>query len=159
MATPTYTLIDSTTLSTAAASVTFGSIPAGGDLVLAIEHTMSGNVPFRVYLNSDTASNYNYVYMRGDGSSGSSNAASSTVAATGRGQTDKGTTIIHFFDYSVTDKQKSYLVRTDTASVATETRAQRWANTAAITSLEINGVTQTFNAGSTFHLFNIAKEL
>ena len=36
MATPTYTLIDSTTLGSSAASVTFSSIPAGGDLVIVM---------------------------------------------------------------------------------------------------------------------------
>ena len=123
--------------------------------MLVIEHAMSSGVAFRVYLNSDTGNNYNWVTMRGDGSSPSSTSGASTVAATGRGYTDKGTTIVSFFDYAATDKHKSYLVRTDTAAVGTEARAQRWANTAAVTSLEINGVTQTFNAGSTFSLYGL----
>ena len=52
MATPTYTLIDSVTLGSSASSVTFSSIPAGGDAVLVISGTSSAAASIKVKLNA-----------------------------------------------------------------------------------------------------------
>jgi hypothetical protein len=70
MPTPTYTPIATTTLGTAAASVTFSSISGSyTDLVLIIAGVQSvADVPY-IQFNSDTATNYSRTQLSGDGSS------------------------------------------------------------------------------------------
>ena len=65
MATPTYTLISSVTLTSSASSVTFSSIAAGGDLAIHINanSTDNGGDAIKMQFNSDTAyQNYQNVF-------------------------------------------------------------------------------------------------
>lgn len=70
---------------------------------------------------------------------------------------------INIMDYSATDKHKTTLIRNGKqggSNDGVEAIAGRWANTAAITSLEIFSITGggiTFSAGSTFALYGIAS--
>ena len=66
---------------------------------------------------------------------------------------------IDFFDYSATDKHKSALSRLSDAGASVSMSANRWASTAAITSITMTASTGTFSAGATFHLYGIAKAL
>jgi len=71
----TYELIATTTLGSAASSITFSSIPnTYTDLVLVVVvKATSGNTSnCNVTLNSDTGSNYSYTRLGGDGSSATS---------------------------------------------------------------------------------------
>jgi hypothetical protein len=112
-----------------------------------------------ITVNSDTGSNYSYVYMVGNGSStysGQNSAAGQFRSGVFAGGAEAQYTV-QFFDYSATDKHKSILSRADKASFATEASAQRWVNTVAITSLQVYGASGgTFTAGSTFALYGIA---
>jgi hypothetical protein len=162
MPTPTYTLIDSVTLTSSASEVTFSSIPAGGDLVLSISHSTNLNIAFKGYLNGDTGANYNLVRMVGDGSTATSSSSSSTSAPIfGSASPIIGNTIIQLMDYSATDKHKSILMRTGSLDEfgSVSAYALRWANTSAVTSIQIDAGSRTFNAGSTFFLYSIAKAL
>ena len=161
MATPTYTLIDSVTLASSAASVTFSSIDQSyGDLVLVAKFTTaSGNYSY-LRINGDTGFNYPGVYMRGNGSA----ADSGTLNSTGIVDVPSGTSLgglwtVQIFDYSATDKHKSALSRYDSAATSTNAVAHRWANTAAITSVTYVAGASNFLTGSTFHLYAIAKAL
>ena len=152
MATPTYTLLDSVTLGSSASSVTFSSISQDyGDLVLVVSpsNAMQGELRF----NSDSGSNYNFVYMRGTGSSAQSNSGTVTYELIDTGAYDLCR--VQIMDYSATDKHKSMLNRSDRSSARTVARACRWANTSAITTVSITGATGNFDAGSTFYLYGI----
>ena len=163
MATPTYTLIDSVTLGSSASSVTFSSIPAGGDAVLVMEFKAGSSlVAPRVQINGDTGSNYSFVSMYGDGSSTYSGNNTLTDIRVGTAtNTSAGFAKLEFADFSATDKNKSILGRHGNAGVSFGIYAQayRWANNDAITSINISEPTDSFAAGSTFFLYNIAKAL
>ena len=150
MPTPTYDLIASNVLSSSASSVTFNSIPATyRDLVLV---TSGLNGGFFARLNGDTGANYSRVYMRGNGSSALSGAGSENFV-----RVNGWATIFHFLDYSATDKHKPILIRSDTYYSLTQADAQRWANTAAINSIELNANGGDFPSGSTFYLYGIVS--
>lgn len=68
-----------TTLGSATASVTFGSIPSGyRDLVLVMESAISSNGQMSFRFNGDTGSNYSIVHMSGISSGALSASATST---------------------------------------------------------------------------------
>lgn len=141
-----------TTLSSSASSVTFGSISGSyRDLVLVIQggSNFSGDISFEVYPNGDTA-NGSMVSMQGDGSSASSFSTSRIFFTMNNAN---GMNILQFMDYSATDKHKTILIR-DTTTATTRATAGRWASTSAITSIELEDATgQTFDAGTTFSLY------
>lgn len=157
MASATYDPIASTTLTSSASSVTFSSLDtiAAGyrDLVLVVDSNTSGNSIVATYFNGDTtATNYNFVRMRGDGSTASS--STSNNANTSIFYSPKTITIFQFMDFSATDKHKSYLIRNNAAEYATHAYAARWSNTAAITSINLTG-SVNFDSGSVFSLYGI----
>lgn len=160
--TVTYTPIASQTLATSAASVTFSSIPQDyRDLVLVVKASVDTADRYsRATFNGDSGSNYSYVKMMGNGSSTFSNAATNTFMAFGYGQgfdtTGNQILQLQIMDYSATDKHKSCLERWDDASGETVAGAHRWANTSAITTINIFLNAGTFQSGSVFSLFGIA---
>lgn len=148
-----------TTLSSSAGSVTFGSIPSGyRDLVLVCSGTTSVNANILCHVNNDTASNYSWVYMRGNGSTDASGSNSSnTTILTGATaywiNASPTNTVIQFMDYSDTSKHKTVLCRNDGSTRATEATCSRWADTAAINEIDLTPTSGTFNSGSTFSLY------
>ena len=160
----TYTLIDSTTLASSASSVTFSSIDQSyGDLVLVVEYLADGTLTSpKPIFNSDSGNNYHYVLMSGNGSSTASYADTTTYVRSTYSAvaTSSSAHLITYqiMDYSATDKHKTVLSRGNQTQTypATEAFANRWANTAAITQIDVqdNGSTQ-FAAGSTFYLYGI----
>ena len=158
MATPTYDLLDSTTLGTSATSVTLSGISGSyGDLILVVDGTTSLVTNQDLQFNSDTGSNYSYVIASGDGSSASSSTATTTYIRAGRMTTTQSNQIIQIMDYSATDKHTTTLSRAN----ADEVRmiAGRWADTSAVTSLTISAAPspRTYDAGTTFYLYGVAK--
>jgi hypothetical protein len=157
MPTSTYTPLATVTLGSSASSVTFSSIPATyRDLVLVYAgSTGSFANDLAARFNSDTGSNYSRVAMFNT----SSNTATQTFLGIGNAQT--GTlfnTIAQFMDYSATDKHKTALTRSNQTDGLVEARAGRWANTAAISSINVFlGSGGNFNAGATFNLYGIVS--
>lgn len=153
MATPTYTLIDSTVLGSAASSVTFTSIPADyRDLVLVVNNSANTGIVIEAQFNNDTGSNYYGVEMYGDGSS--------TTSGTRTGSEFDfrilgGFHIVQIMDYSATDKDKTCLQRYNSSSIA-GAQALRWDNTAAITEIDLNASSGTFAIGTSFYLYGVA---
>jgi hypothetical protein len=156
-----YVSLATTTLGSTSSSVTFSSIPATyRDLIVVVAGTTSGAVGVALRFNSDSGSNYSYVLMDGygSGSPASSSSASDTslnIGVLGNGQ---GSTRYQVMDYSATDKHKTALNRTDAISWAgVRAGAGRWANTSAITSVQVftNGV-NTFSSGTSFSLYGVA---
>ena len=149
MATATYTPIASITLSSSATSVEFTSIDQSfRDLVLIISGTVGVNQA--TYINpNDDSSNLTYVRMYGTGSATGSDTSRVGLA------TQESQMIWQYFDYSVTDKHKTFLVRASAASNQVGALVGRWASTAAITSLEVFHNTSSFNLGTKFALYGI----
>jgi len=158
MATPTYDLLASTTLASSASSVTFSSIDQSyGDLVLVFDGTLTGNASINFQLNSDTGSNYNYVLMRGNGSSGDSSDSVNVAFGTFGYAVGQTLVKIELLDYTATDKHKSILSRLNN-STYTFAHANRWASTAAINRIDfILSGGESFAAASTFNLYGVAK--
>jgi hypothetical protein len=154
MPTPTYVPLANITLSSPAATVTFSSISqAYGDLVLVVYQSTVATVnEMQIYLNSDTGSNYNRVYLEGNGSATSSNANSLVVGPYGTGV---GLTRCNFMGYSATDKHKTFVARADSPSSAKITFA-RWASNSAITSIACSMPVNNWSAGTSFALYGIA---
>ena len=154
-----YTVLDSVTLTSSASSVTFSSISQDyRDLILVSNHATTGGADIRFRVNGDTGSNYSWVQMYGTGSSATSNNTTSDHFFDYGTPTSLGATIsIQFMDYAATDKHKSVLARRDWASALTLAAAGRWANTSAITTILAYTAAGSFAAGSTFHLYGIAK--
>jgi hypothetical protein len=161
MPTPTYTPLANITLGSAAAIVTFGSIPATyRDLICIVTAKGSVSLQSRITLNSDTGSNYNYQRMSGNGSfAGAVSAVNQTrgflSAQSGPTSFDITQISINIMDYSATDKHKTIISRADAAALATEAFVNRWASTAAVTSVQIRTSTGNWAAESTFALYGV----
>jgi hypothetical protein len=160
MPTPTYTPLANVTLGSTASSVTFSNIPATyRDLILVMNGTSTSGNPFAfLRFNGDSGSNYNYVFMYGDGTPSGAVSASFANQTTGFiGNLDTGarnTVIAQVLDYSATDKHKPMLARNGGGGLVIAT-AGRWANTSAVTSMSVNTNTSTFTAGFTFSLYGV----
>jgi hypothetical protein len=156
MATPTYTALATLTASGGETSVTFSSIPATyRDLILVWNGTASGNQTVLVRFNSDSGSNYSYVYAYGDGSSKASGSGTGTSITQNYLFTNPTVSILQIMDYSATDKHKTVISRWNTAQNALQMNAERWANTAAITTVECSLGAGSINSGTTFSLYGI----
>ncbi len=163
MPTPTYTPMANITLSSSAASVTFSSISqAYRDLVLVVQVKASGGIADAfIKFNSDsTSANYPAVYAQGYGSgtySGTAtNAGIKLYQAANIPTTEFVQANLSIMDYSASDKHKTTLTRANFVSDGTIMQADRWANTAAITTFSISTPYNSFASGSTFALYGIA---
>lgn len=163
MPTATYTPLANITLGSSSTSVSFSSIPATyRDLVLVVNYEANSVGYLQLRVNNDTGNNYSFVTMYTDP------AVVSTTNTYDRFYPTTNTTlsgarimnVTQIMDYSATDKHKSFLNRVNftraTSVQVVETQAGRWANTAAITSIQVLG---GFAAGGTFALYGIASAL
>ncbi len=158
MPTNTYTPLANVTLGGSDASITFSSIPATyRDLILVINATANSNVAtIGLRFNADSGNNYTYVSMAGSGSSASSSTNTQSVALIGyTNSTSPWVNKAQIMDYSATDKHKTVLSRDDNAAANVGAVANRWANTAAITSIEVNAAVNSFASGTTIALYGV----
>jgi hypothetical protein len=151
----TYEPISAYTVGSPQASYTMSSIPATyTDLVLIIQATtISANYNLR--LNGDTATNYSYTNLYGDGSSAASFRSSNNTVI-GLTYTSSGAPIsrIQLQNYSNTTTYKTVLIRQDDSVNAAVATVGLWRNTAAINSITIVS-TGNLPTGSTFTLYGI----
>ena len=175
MPTPTYTPLATVTLGTAAASVTFSSIPATyRDLVLnvSVRSDRADTVDYlALRLNADSDNNYTFVTATASDTGGITSSAPAAsnymqgldiIAATGTANVFTSTNF-SLMDYSATDKHKTALARSSapgTSSITVVSMfATRWASTSAVTSivLSVPYNSAQLAAGSTFNLYGIAS--
>jgi len=162
----TYEAIATQTLGSAAATVTFSSIPGTyTDLVLVINlgTTANGN---DLYVNIgngsvDTGSNYSYTVVAGNGSSALSARQSSQTKlnlnyATNTSSAISGNLILNFMNYSNTTTNKTILTRANNSNYGVDAFAGLWRSTSAINIMTLTAGTSTFLSGSTFSLYGIA---
>jgi len=161
----TYTPLATVTLASLTGTVTFSNIPATyRDLILVsvpVHDSNTGSGSCFARFNSDTGSNYPFVYMGSDGSV-ITGATTLTAVVTARFDNRRdGMGICHIMDYSATDKHKTTLTTAGmgnrtTAGIQTLTCASRWANTAAINSIVLfPEVSTNFASGSRFDLYGV----
>ena len=153
---PTYTPLATVTLGASASSVTFSSIPATyRDLIVIFNGTVTTANDYYLTLNGDTTNtNYSMVRMLGTGSATSSMAAATREI--GVAYTTPGNIITQIMDYSATDKHITSLSRSNYPDQNLLAYASRWANTAAVTSINFTIVGgHSFTTGSTFSLYGV----
>jgi len=155
----TYTPIATQTLGSAAASVTFSSIPQGyTDLVLVVAGNNSSSTysPY-IQFNGDTSTNYSITNLYGTGSSALSARASSTATAYfGSLGATQGNAIVQIQNYSNATTYKTALIRINDAGFRVNAGVMLWRSTAAITSVTVfNESPGTFASGTTFSIYGI----
>ena len=166
----TYTLISSNVLGSSAASVTFSAIPGTyTDLVLRVSartDTAAAIESCYVQFNSDTATNYSYVLITGNGSAASSNIYSSQNYV-GSIPADAATATSNTFaswevyvpSYLVSQNKPLSVIgmqENNQTSAFIRPTAGLWRNTAAVTSVTFTGTSGgNFVSGSSFYLYGI----
>jgi hypothetical protein len=157
----TFSQIASTTLGSAASSVTFSSIAATyTDLVLVMSGTSTSSAPSTLLqFNSDTASNYSYTYLTGNGTAASSGRASTqtsiTVSYNGAIASSPNSNIVQIMNYANTTTNKTVLSRANQTQYGTDAIVGLWRSTAAINAITLTLTSSTYAAGSTFNLYGI----
>lgn len=157
----TYEAIATQTLGSAAASVTFSSIPSTyTDLRLVVAATSSSgsNIDAYVRFNSDSGTNYSATYLYGNGTSaGSGRTSNATLiyltqaTAISSTQTNR---LVDVMNYSNATTYKTMLMRENDTANATGTLVGLWRSTSAINQIVITG-SANFATGSVFSLYGI----
>jgi hypothetical protein len=151
----TYEAIATQTLGSAAASVTFSSIPGTyTDLVLVIQGSMATAGGNYIQVNGDTGNNYSLTFMYGDGTSAvSTRLTNYPTAQSFYLNTNQSNAIINFMNYSNTTTNKTFLSRANSNDFVSA-RVALWRSTAAINSITVAS-TFNYNTGTTFSLYGI----
>ena len=160
----TYTPLATQTLGSAAASVTFSSIPATyTDLVLVFtgKNTTGATYGLLLQYNGDTTSNYSSTLLWGNGSTASSfryTTSYNGVFTGWAGSTNFSPIIINIQNYANTTTYKTTLSRSSDAGDRVATTVGLWrATPAAINSIVVQfEPTANIATGSTLTLYGIA---
>ena len=157
----TYEKIATTTLGSAAATITFSSISGSYTdlvLVLAGKNDVAANRAVRLRFNSDSGSNYSYTYIQGDGSSSTTTrASSSTEMQFGNFTGEQTVSIINVQNYSNTTTYKTAITRTSVPNTVVQAFTGLWRNTAAITRIDLTLNADNFNTGCVATIYGILK--
>jgi hypothetical protein len=155
----TYTQIASTTLGTAAASVTFSSI-AGTytDLILIVAgKDVTSYAGAQLQFNGDTGNNYSQTILYGDGAAAQS-IRGSNVAQMNIGlasNTGMPNNIFQIMNYANSTTYKTALGRGNVTDQTLRIGVGLWRNTAAITSVTALVAGDQWATGATFSLYGI----
>jgi hypothetical protein len=165
-----FELIETQILATTTTAVTFSSIPSTFKhlhiRITARNTTAAASRPITLRMNADTATNYAYHYVRGDGFNGTgatANTQSSMIIAYSPGSTETANifsvAIADILDYANTNKTKT--VRTQSGRYSSEAYNEHygghWNSTTAITSIEVadRSGSSSFAAGTRISLYGI----
>jgi hypothetical protein len=162
MPTPTYDLLASTILTSAAASVTFSSLPSSGyrDLIIVVDYgrMFDGSRSVRIRFNSSSGTDHGWVEMYAQGSTPASQ------SATGQSYIDYGFypgnifhAIIQINDFAMTNKHKPVLARYNEPNSIVSATAGRYASTNAITNIELLTQASQYATGTRFHIYGITS--
>lgn len=159
----TYEPIATTTLGSAASSITFSSIPGTyTDLrIVFVGLDTSGGDWNRIQFNGDTGANYSSTYLDGNGTSATSGRGTSMTSMYGPVISDVHPSLgtIDIFSYAGSTN-KTILVTASNdqnGSGVTRPNVGLWRSTAAITSVTILMNSGNMAAGSTATLYGILK--
>jgi hypothetical protein len=160
----TYDSIATTTLSSATSSITFSSISSAyTDLRIVLVGTVTSIVDLIMQYNSDTATNYSYTRLQGNGSSVSTDTTSTNADI--RISFGNPSTSIPFmitndiFSYAgSTYKPALTTFSGDTSGAGTVGRTiSTWRSTSAINSVVLTASGSTWKVGTTATLYGILK--
>jgi hypothetical protein len=156
----TYEAIATQTLGSAAATLTFSSIPSTyTDLVLVFQggQTAGSVQGFNFQLNGDTGTNYSYTRIYGDGSAVYSDRVTSfTSGQIGNLTADLTTNALaHFQNYSNTTTYKTVLTRNNLPSSYVFAEVNLWRSTSAINQISIFSTTGNLLSGTVASLYGI----
>ena len=164
MATATYVPIATQTLSTAASSITFSSIPSTYTdlrLVLKLNVYSGGATNVRMQYNGDTGANYSFTYLAGNGSSAfSTSVTGSTSLRFDSGNTAASQSVfagLDIFSYAGSTYKtclQQYSADNNGSGFLTDT-VGLWRSTVAINSISIYGNAGSFDVGTTATLWGI----
>jgi hypothetical protein len=163
----TYEPIATTTLSSAAATITFSSIPATYTdlrIVLVSTATYEGvRTTLGYRFNGDSSTNYSFTRIRADGSSVESQAApdvsySSLGYAPANGSSNRGLNTIDIFSYAGSTRKTSLVTSSEdqNGQGTLQRDVNLWRSTSAITSVvlfDVNG--SNFVTGTIATLYGI----
>ena len=159
-----YESISTVTTTSAVSSITFSSIPSTfTHLQVRIFSLMESGDNFKMTINNDTASNYSWHQITGDGSSaGAAAGTSTTFMYVGNNNTGSAVignvSIIDILDYADTNKYKT--VRALHGSDANGSglialRSGNWRSTSAITRIDLTPSVNNFKQYSHFALYGV----
>ena len=157
----TYEPIATNTLGSAVSTVTFSSITGTyTDLVLVFQGGSSTDANIRMQVNGDTASNYSWTQLGGNGTSVASfrNSSDTSWLMNRYAYLQNNLNanfIFNFNNYSNTTTNKTVINRSNSAANGTDTTVGLWRSTAAITSITFSLSGGNYIVGSTFTLYGI----
>ena len=157
----TYTPISSTTLGSAASSITFSSIPSTyTDLVVIMVFGQTTGDDIIMRFNGDSGNNYSSTRLAGNGTAASSSATTNYYGIQPRIGSNPPSTITTIWreniqNYANTTTYKTAIGRLDFASGQTETHVGLWRSTSAINSVTLMCQAQTWVAGTVATLYGI----
>ena len=165
----TYEAIATQTLGSAAASVTFSSIPSTyTDLVIVTSALSPGggnnSRGYRFELNSDTGSNYSQTWLSNSTTTATSTRESSQtrgrIGGISETASDVTTVLTNFLNYSNTTTYKTVLSRSSNLNSNGDTNVfagvSLWRSTSAITAIKLTmSDNSSFITGSSFSLYGI----
>ena len=161
----TMTPIATQTLTAAATTVAFSSIPQTYTDIVAVCQLVATSATLQnapqLRVNGDTGSNYSATALNGNGINGASGrwTNQTVIYADYYGILQNngiGQATAHFMNYSNTTTYKTVLMRSGKGSKETTASAGLWRSTAAINSISfITDSPQTFAAGTIFTLYGI----
>jgi len=158
----TYTPIATTTLGSAQSSVTFSSLGSYTDLKLIMDVLGSGTGYVSLRFNSDTGTNYSLTRVGGNGSTASSNRATSQTSldlSWSAAYTSSGRLLetVDIMNYGNSTTYKTLLSRAGKADNAVDAIVGLWRSTSAVTSITLLAQSANFASTSTFTLYGIAS--
>jgi len=162
----TYDRIATTTLGSAATSITFSSISSSfTDLRLVFTGTQATGSACFVRLNSDTGTNYSYTYMYGNGTSAGTGRGVGEDwilidLASGFGTSNPAMFQMDLFSYSGSTLKTILVANSNdkNGSGSVESSVRLWRSTSAINTISINSYNAAnFASGTTATLYGILK--
>lgn len=156
----TYEPIATNTLTSSTNTITFSSISGNyDDIVVAGQwrDTTNGS-SLKIRFNGDTGSNYSYTYLRGNGTSASSNRGSNLTSAYGGEDVTTASSyssfIMNLNGYSNATTYKTNTVRNNPPGTDTVAIVNLWRSTAVVTSITLY-VDNNFAVGTSFTIYGI----
>ena len=157
-----FDLLETTTLTSSAASVTFSGLGAYSDYkhlqIRAVASTNGGGADSMwAQINGDTGANYSWHYLLANGSTVSSSGLAGQVRMLqGINNNNFGAAVIDVLDFSSVSKNTTF------RSLAGNTESPRivlfsgmWNSTAAVTSINLFNTSSSFGTGSRFSLYGV----
>lgn len=159
----TYEAIASTTLGSAATTVTFSSIAATWTDIIAVINsgTSEGSNDCYIRFNNDSGNNYSGTYLYGNGSSAASARGSNMTGGRYFGGVADATHIFQIMSYSNTNVYKTFLLASQSTFGGASSVfrvAGLWQSTSAINRIDFvqtGGGSNEFKTGTTFSLFGV----